>query len=160
MQYINTNLIPTFPPPNANFFPFTLILSKRDVTLFILHWAQRSGFLLLCPANFIQWCPSFSAFCSICGSTSLHLFAPKAHPSITMFTSGSLSEKKGCFLQEAPSCLDFMAICSSVCFWQMYNVPATHGLLSTKQNNWSTGKLFAWHFLNVSKAYRVLDECD
>lgn len=152
-------LIPTLSPPNANFFPFTLISSKRDVTLFINRCAQRSGFLLLLPAHLIQWRPSFSALGSICSSMSLHLFAPKAHSSVITFTSGSLLEK-GCFLQEAPSCLEFMAICSSVCPQQMYNVPTTHGLLSTKQNNSSTGKLFAWHFLNFSKAYRVLDECD
>lgn len=133
-------LIPTLSPLNANVFPFTLISSKRDVTLFINLCALRSGFLLLFLVSFIQWCPSFSAFCSICSSTSLHLFAPKAHSSITTFTSGSLLEK-GCFLQEAPTCLKFIAICSSVCSQQMYNVPTIHGLLSTKQNNWSTGKL-------------------
>lgn len=88
-------------------------------------------------ASFVRWCPSSSAFYSICGYMDSHLLSF----SITTFMPGSLSGRN-VFFEQLQVVLNCMAICSSVSYWQVCNVPAKHCLLFTKEN-WSRGEPFA-----------------
>lgn len=97
--------------------------------------------------------PSYSAFCSICGYINLYvLVSSQSTLPKTTFMSGSLSWRN-VFPEQPRDVLNFMAICSSVCYWQVCSVPAN--IVSSSQK-----KTFAWHFLDFSKGYWVLDECD
>lgn len=85
-------------------FPFTLILSKRDIPPFLYFSAQTSGFPLLCPCN-LSWIVCFV----LCFLQHLWLYgiafvSSQSTLPITTSTSGSLACKN--VLWEDPRCLE------------------------------------------------------
>lgn len=90
--------------PNTNSFCFTLILSKRDIVLFLHCRAHRSVFFLLCPCKLLDGAPPPELSVAFVATWNSILELPK-HASYDLHIW--LSVMKEDFLWAAPSGLEF-----------------------------------------------------